>query len=147
MYKAVINTCVLALITFIMSLQSMHDYCHIFVQGHEVDAFGIGTNLVTCYAQAALGCVFKLVEINKQPRIKLSEDVSKVCMLITSQQKQVSYLLCIQTDRELSCLLQVSIPCKKKCYRLYGKEGYPLVDIMTGEDEPGPKVNNIHVNA
>ena len=52
----------------------------IFVQGHEVDAFGIGTYLVTCYAQAALGCVFKLVEINKQPRIKLSEDVTKVCM-------------------------------------------------------------------
>lgn len=47
-------------------------------QGHEVDAFGIGTNVVTCYSQAALGCVFKLVEINDQPRIKLSEDVSKV---------------------------------------------------------------------
>ncbi|KAM0898811.1 hypothetical protein ACQ4PT_021698 [Festuca glaucescens] len=47
-------------------------------QGHEVDSFGIGTYLVTCYAQAALGCVFKLVEINKQPRIKLSEDVTKV---------------------------------------------------------------------
>jgi hypothetical protein len=45
-----------------------------------------------------------------------------------------------------SCLLQVSIPCKKKCYRLYGKEGYPLVDIMTGEDEPGPKVNDIYVS-
>ncbi|KAL1316242.1 hypothetical protein HN51_068467 [Arachis hypogaea] len=80
-------------------------------QGHEVDAYGIGTYLVTCYAQAALGIVFKLVEINKQPRIKLSEDVSKV-----------------------------SIPCKKKIYRLYGKESYPLVDIMTGEDEPPPKV-------
>ncbi|KAI4327436.1 hypothetical protein L6164_019897 [Bauhinia variegata] len=80
-------------------------------QGHEVDAYGIGTYLVTCYAQAALGVVFKLVEINNQPRIKLSEDVSKV-----------------------------SIPCKKRCYRLYGKEGYPLVDIMTGENEPSPKV-------
>ncbi|KAK1300816.1 hypothetical protein QJS10_CPB13g00629 [Acorus calamus] len=80
-------------------------------QGHEVDAFGIGTYLVTCYAQAALGCVFKLVEINNQPRIKLSEDVTKV-----------------------------SIPCKKRIYRLYGREGYPLVDIMTGENEPPPKV-------
>ncbi|KAL0343707.1 UNVERIFIED_CONTAM: Nicotinate phosphoribosyltransferase 2 [Sesamum angustifolium] len=47
-------------------------------QGHEVDAYGIGTHLVTCYAQPALGVVFKLVEINNQPRIKLSEDVSKV---------------------------------------------------------------------
>ncbi|KAJ1704576.1 hypothetical protein LUZ63_004355 [Rhynchospora breviuscula] len=80
-------------------------------QGHEVDAFGIGTYLVTCYAQPALGCVFKLVEINGQPRIKLSEDVTKV-----------------------------SIPCKKRCYRLYGKEGYPLLDIMSGENEPAPKV-------
>ncbi|KAL8477074.1 hypothetical protein ACS0TY_029400 [Phlomoides rotata] len=80
-------------------------------QGHEIDAFGIGTHLVTCYAQPALGVVFKLVEINDQPRIKLSEDVSKV-----------------------------SIPCKKRSYRLYGKEGYPLVDIMTGENEPPPKV-------
>lgn len=79
-------------------------------QGHEVDAYGIGTYLVTCYAQAALGCVFKLVEINNQPRIKLSEDVTKV-----------------------------SIPCKKRSFRLYGKEGYPLVDIMTGENEPPPK--------
>jgi hypothetical protein len=72
----------------------------------------------------------------------------KVCKPLLLHNRNIfSCLLCIQTDRELSCLLQVSIPCKKKCYRLYGKEGYPLVDIMTGEDEPGPKVNNIHVNA
>ncbi|MCL7048061.1 hypothetical protein MKW94_024199 [Papaver nudicaule] len=81
-------------------------------QGHEVDSYGIGTNLVTCYAQPALGCVFKLVEINKQPRIKLSENVSKV-----------------------------SIPCKKRCFRLFGKEGYPSVDLMTGVNEPPPKVS------
>nr|GMC57744.1 nicotinate phosphoribosyltransferase 2-like [Ipomoea batatas]GMC62821.1 nicotinate phosphoribosyltransferase 2-like [Ipomoea batatas] len=62
-------------------------------QGHEVDAFGIGTHLVTCYAQAALGVVFKFQFL-----------------------------------------------AKKRCYRLYGKEGYPLVDIMTGENEPPPKV-------
>lgn len=49
-----------------------------------MDAFGIGTYLVTCYSQAALGCVFKLVEINNQPRIKLSEDVTKVKTLSLS---------------------------------------------------------------
>ncbi|KAL9253946.1 Nicotinate phosphoribosyltransferase 2-like protein [Drosera capensis] len=85
---------------------------HLNKQGHEIEAFAIGTNLVTCYSQAALGCVFKLVEINNQPRIKLSEDVSKV-----------------------------SIPCKKRCFRLYGKEGYPLVDLMIGENEPPPQVS------
>ncbi|KAI5069348.1 hypothetical protein GOP47_0015649 [Adiantum capillus-veneris] len=81
-------------------------------QGHEIDAFGIGTHLVTCSSQPALGCVYKLVEINKQPRMKLSQDIVKV-----------------------------TIPCKKEAYRLYGVEGYALVDLMKGVDEPVPKVD------
>ncbi|KAH7444062.1 hypothetical protein KP509_02G062400 [Ceratopteris richardii] len=79
-------------------------------QGHEVDSFGIGTHLVTCSAQPALGCVYKLVEINKHPRMKLSQDIEKV-----------------------------TIPCKKEAFRLYGIEGYALLDIMKGENELAPK--------
>jgi nicotinic acid phosphoribosyltransferase len=70
-----------------------------------VDAFGIGTYLVTCYAQAALGCVFKLVEINKQPRIKLSEDVTKVYISLVLHSKiKFSYPLCTQkTETVAAC--------------------------------------------
>jgi len=84
-------------------------------QGHEINAYGIGTNLVTCQAQPALGMVFKLVQINELPRIKLSNEV-----------------------------LKMTIPGKKVVYRLIGKAGTPLLDIIMLFDEtppaPGQKI-------
>lgn len=88
-------------------------------QGHEIDLFGIGTHLVTCQAQPALGCVYKLVEIEGSPRIKLSQQVTKV-----------------------------TIPGRKDIYRLINKDNLALADIliMVGEDEPrkGEQILCIH---
>lgn len=80
-------------------------------QKHKINAFGIGTHLVTCQRQPALGCVYKLVEVMQRPCIKISLDVEKV-----------------------------TIPSRKAVYRLYGKEGYALLDLMAETDEDGPKV-------
>ncbi len=80
-------------------------------EGHEIDVFGIGTHLVTCQRQPALGCVFKLVEINGQPRIKLSQEIEKMV-----------------------------IPGKKLVYRLFGSDGVPLVDLLQTNDEEKPAV-------
>ena len=78
-------------------------------QGHEIDSFGIGTHLVTCQAQPALGMVYKLVEVNGRPRIKLSQDVRKV-----------------------------TIPGNKRPFRLIGASGVPLLDLMIRSDEEEP---------
>lgn len=80
-------------------------------QGHEINAFGIGTNLVTCQAQPALGMVYKLVEVRNTPRIKISNEKDKV-----------------------------TIPCQKKAFRLYGNDGIAICDIMTRASDPNPEV-------
>lgn len=54
----------------------------------------------------------KLVEVNKKPCIKLSEEFQKV-----------------------------TFPGKKNAYRLYDKDGCPLVDLLTTFDEEAPEIN------
>ncbi len=80
-------------------------------QGHEIDLFGIGTHLVTCDDQPAMGCVYKLVEAKGIPRIKLSQELSKM-----------------------------TIPGRKEAYRLFSEDGYSLLDLMirVGDKPPEP---------
>jgi nicotinate phosphoribosyltransferase len=79
-------------------------------QGHAIDSFGIGTHLVTCDDQPALGCIYKLVEARGIPRIKLSQELGKM-----------------------------TIPGKKAAYRLLGEDGYSLLDLMIREEDKAPE--------
>ncbi|MDR3737227.1 MAG: hypothetical protein P4L10_17065 [Acidobacteriaceae bacterium] len=80
-------------------------------KGNEVDAYGIGTNLITCLKQPALGMVYKLVSISGIPRLKLSEDPEKI-----------------------------TLPGTKSLYRVYLKDhDKPAFDLIALREEPAPK--------
>ncbi|NWR53541.1 PNCB phosphoribosyltransferase, partial [Regulus satrapa] len=89
-----------------ISEQSLEEFRR---EGSEIDMIGIGTNLVTCPLQPSLGCVYKLVEVNGSPCLKLTEDEEKM-----------------------------TIPGMKMIYRLYDAAGHPFMDLMALEEEPSP---------
>lgn len=82
------------------------------LQKHEIDIFGIGTHLVTCYSQPSLGGIYKLVQVNNEPRMKLSQDIDKV-----------------------------TIPGCKHIYRFYNKDDIAIIDYMTFVNEVPPIQN------
>ncbi|XP_074208899.1 nicotinate phosphoribosyltransferase isoform X4 [Camelus bactrianus] len=79
-------------------------------KGSEVNGIGIGTSVVTCPRQPSLGCVYKLVSVGGQPRMKLTEDPEK------------------QT-----------LPGSKAAFRLLGSNGSLLMDVLQLAEEPPPQ--------
>ncbi|NEN22170.1 nicotinate phosphoribosyltransferase [Cryomorpha ignava] len=59
-------------------------------QNAPIDIFGVGTNLITGHPDGALDGVYKLVEADGKPRIKVSENIQKVTL---PGNKQVHRLL------------------------------------------------------
>ncbi len=81
------------------------------IQGAQLDSFGVGERLITAASAPVFGGVYKIVAVEEGdkiiPRIKLSENVSKI-----------------------------TTPCAKKVYRLYDNEtGKALADVVTLFDE------------
>eukprot|EP00300_Choanocystis_sp_HF-7_P001607 c11294_g1_i1.p1 GENE.c11294_g1_i1~~c11294_g1_i1.p1 ORF type:complete len:547 (-),score=101.31 c11294_g1_i1:46-1578(-) len=83
-------------------------------QGHEINVLGIGTHLVTCLKQPALGGVYKLADIDSRACIKLSQNVAKV-----------------------------TLPGRKMVYRLYDNKGMMLGDAICMDSEAPPSPGRV----
>ncbi|KAL4502351.1 hypothetical protein ABPG72_011938 [Tetrahymena utriculariae] len=90
-------------------------------KGHSIDIFGIGTNLVTCQKQPALGGVYKLIDLEGIPKHKLSQEAEKS-----------------------------TLPGKKTIYRVWNNnDPHPSADIIAKEDEVikvGQSVIAVNIN-
>ena len=79
-------------------------------QNAKIDAFGVGENLITSTSDPILGCVYKLVAIQKDnkiyPKIKLSETPQKIVT-----------------------------PGYKTLYRIYNKDNISQYDIISKNNE------------
>ena len=97
----------------IVASNSLDEYIirDILLQGAVIDSFGVGERLITSKSEPVFGGVYKLVAVEEngeiQPRIKVSENVSKI-----------------------------TNPSFKKVYRLYSNEtGQAIADVLTERGE------------
>ena len=85
---------------------------NLFLQGAQIDMFGVGERMITSKSEPVFGGVYKLTAVENDkgeiiPKIKCSENVEKI-----------------------------TIPHFKKVYRLYNKDnGKAIADYMTVHDE------------
>ena len=115
-------------------------------QQAPIDAFGVGTSLVTGHPDAALDGVYKLSHANGKPRIKLSENVSKITL---PHRKQVFRIFDNDTmfigadavtmadEEDVEIMYHPMYPLKSLSLKKYIKE--PLLQKVMGN---GLRVNN-----
>ena len=85
---------------------------NLFLQGAQIDMFGVGERMITAKSEPVFGGVYKLTAVEDEagnviPKIKVSENVEKI-----------------------------TVPHFKKVYRFYGRDtGKAIADYMTVYDE------------
>jgi len=84
-------------------------------QNAAIDAFGIGTELITGKSDAALDGVYKLTQVDDQPKMKISENIEKN-----------------------------TLPGKKQLYRFFDTAGKFYRDAILLENENPESVNHIY---
>ncbi|XP_045633188.1 nicotinate phosphoribosyltransferase isoform X1 [Ursus americanus] len=103
-------------------------------EGSEVNVIGIGTNVVTCPRQPSLGCVYKLVSVGGQPRMKLTEDPEKQ----TLPGSKAAFRL-LGADGEAPPTPRGPSQVPRPPALFLAHTGSPLLDVLQLVDEPPPQ--------
>ncbi len=105
-----------------------------------IDVFGVGTNLVTGYPDAALDGVYKLAFSNGKPRIKLSENLSKITL---PHRKQVFRIL--DNDNNFTGADAVTLSQERDPEIMY-HPFYPLKSLSVQNKNKEPLLHKIMEN-
>lgn len=109
-------------------------------QQAPIDVFGVGTNLVTGYPDAALDGVYKLAFSNGNPRIKLSENLSKITL---PHRKQVFRIL--DHDNNFAGADAVTLSQERDPEIMY-HPFYPLKSLSVQNNNKEPLLHKIMEN-
>lgn len=111
-------------------------------QQAPIDAFGVGTSLVTGHPDGALDGVYKLAFANGKPRIKLSENVSKITLPHKKQVFRISEnderfvgadAVAIDGEPDLDIMHHAMYPLKSLSLAKYAKEPLLLKVMEKGQ--------------
>lgn len=111
-------------------------------QGAPIDIFGVGTSLVTGQPDAALDGVYKLAYFMDEPRIKLSETISKITLPHRKQVYRIldekgqfsgSDVICLSDETDPDVMIHPYDPLKFKNIEGFQKEALLQPVMENGE--------------
>ena len=117
-------------------------------QQAPIDIFGVGTSLVTGFPDAALDGVYKLSFANGKPRIKLSENVSKITLphrkqvyrILDNEDKFIGAdVVTLADEQDVEIMHHPLYPLKSLSVKKYNKE--PLLQKVM---ENGVRLSKPH---
>jgi nicotinate phosphoribosyltransferase len=117
-------------------------------QQAPIDAFGVGTSLVTGHPDGALDGVYKLAFASGRPRIKLSENVSKITLPHKKQVYRISEndarfigadAVTIDGETDLDIMHHPMYPLKSLSLASYSKEPLLLKVMEKGQRSNEPE--------
>lgn len=120
-------------------------------QGAPIDVFGVGTRLVTGYDTPALDGVYKLSEVNDEPKLKISENIEKITL---PGRKQVYRMIdennmfygdgvVLDEEAKTDTIFHPHIPRKKARVADYTQQQLLKPVMVNGKAKDVPNVQNV----